>query len=225
MGDIRLPLDITDDYWLREGKRNPSDFLGGDDRKTEGKRRAEEWHFKKAEAFLFNAIDVVTPEMRLEGELPNGSPISEFPALRARAKAWWENDENHWISDIDDGKWMLYYDESVFNEKWVEIVNLYRNDKLTGVTSMKCSTGRKNPRAMGDDGVVILYCNYSFDEGYIKDIGRNLQVVTYYDKWMYYKTTDQTMNGTKATGRKVNHRYCLPPEIAPQYMLSSSEED
>lgn len=112
---------------------------------------------------------------------------------------------------FDNGKWMLFYDKLLINEKWELAKRLFRNGKLNGVVSMKCSTAFINPRASSDNSIIILYCiNSSFEED-IMDIGTNiLNMFDYRENlYIYYKTDLQTNEGTRATGSKKNHTYKL----------------
>jgi len=113
---------------------------------------------------------------------------------------------------VDIGKWMLYYKKDKMNDKWKFAQQLYRENKLNGILSMKCSTAYKNPRATNhDDGIIILYCANSYDEQYILEIGKNiLNMFNYNDNHtIYYKTDSQTSEGTQATGVIKNHTYKL----------------
>ena len=121
--------------------------------------------------------------------------IDEFP---------WLYESKNDIEREDVGKWMLFYDKSKINDAWVEATNLYRNDELDGVTSMKCSTSYNNPRANDDNSVIILYCNNSQDKETIMNTGKIiLELFEYREKdTIYYKTDEQTREGTVATGSK-----------------------
>lgn len=113
------------------------------------------------------------------------------------------------------GKWMLFYDINEMNEKWKLAKQLYRENKLKGVISMKCSTNMKNPRAScHSSGIIIMYCNNSNDEYYIKNIGENIiNNFNYtYNPYIYYKTDKQTREGTRTTGKQKNYTYCLCTE-------------
>jgi hypothetical protein len=115
------------------------------------------------------------------------------------------------------GKWMLFYDKSSMNEVWISAKKLYRENKLYGIKSMKCSTAYENPRASTlDDGIIILYCNNSSNEEEIMNIGKKiLEMFNYKEhKIIYYKTDLQTHKGTNATGSNKNHTYKL---INPLY--------
>ena len=105
------------------------------------------------------------------------------------------------------GKWMLFYDKNLMNEKWSVCKTLYKESKLNGVFSMKCSTSYDNSRASSKNGVIILYCNNSEDKETIMKIGENIKRLTSYPQTMSYKTDEQTRIGTRATGNKINHIY------------------
>jgi hypothetical protein len=111
----------------------------------------------------------------------------------------------------NSGKWMLFYNKQSMNENWILAKKLYRENKLDGVVSMKCSTLYKNIRASPDDHVIILYCNNSNDEEIIMNIGKKILVLFNYieSQTIYYKTDEQTMEGTIATGCIKNHTYKL----------------
>ena len=115
---------------------------------------------------------------------------------------------------IDTGKWMLFYPKLLLDSKWIELCNLFDNGKLFGVVSMKCSTSMKNPRSStsnNDNGVIILYCNYSSNEEEIMNIGKKIvyYIQDYPSYAIYYKTDEQTLVGTKATGATKNYTYMI----------------
>ena len=57
------------------------------------------------------------------------------------------------------GKWMMFWDNAVLDERWKQAVILYREGKLTGIHCMKVSTKRDNRRASDNtSGVIIFYC-------------------------------------------------------------------
>lgn len=116
----------------------------------------------------------------------------------------------------DSGKWMLYYNNSLMNEKWTLAKNIYRKNKLDGVISIKCSTAKINPRASSnDDGIIILYCSNSSNKKKIMNIGYTIIESFNYkkQKYIYYKTNEQTYEGTIATGKKKNHTYRLENKL------------
>lgn len=111
-----------------------------------------------------------------------------------------------------NGKWMLFYEKKLFNEKWNIATKLFRQNKLKNIISMKCSTNCNNPRASSpNEGVIILYCDTDnkFD---IINAGNNILKLFNYDKPMYYKTNKQTREGTIATGSIKNYTYYLKPK-------------
>ena len=121
-------------------------------------------------------------------------------------------DKNKNIKYNDTGKWMLYYKKSLIDEAWILAKKLYKENKLNGVISMKCSTLYDNPRASNSDtNVIILYCNNSYDESNILNIGKKIIKMFKYKEqnFIYYKTDIQTFEGTKATGKDKNHKYKL----------------
>jgi hypothetical protein len=117
---------------------------------------------------------------------------------------------------IDNGKWMLFYDKTLINEKWALAVKLYRESNLTGVHTMKCATAFEKPCQSIDQGIIVLYCENSGDKENIINIGKNiLDQFKYTEKLkIYYKTDLQTKVGTRETGIRVNHLYNL---INPHY--------
>jgi hypothetical protein len=126
-----------------------------------------------------------------------------------------KNEINNQLND--PGKWMLFYTKELLNEKWKLARELYNDNKLTGVVSMKCSTNFKNPRASSENnGIIILYCENSKNEEVILNIGKNILEKFYYEnsQMIYYKTDLQTYEGTIATGSKQNHTYKL---VNPYY--------
>jgi len=75
---------------------------------------------------------------------------------------WLFENNNEDVKRVDSGKWMLFYDKSFMNEAWNIAKKLYRENKLDGVKSMKCSTAHESPRASTlDEGIIFLYCNNS----------------------------------------------------------------
>lgn len=132
--------------------------------------------------------------------------------LEVSDSPWLYENNNEGVKSVDTGKWMLFYDKSLINEAWVLAKKLYRENKLDGVKSMKCSTAYENPRASQlDEGIIILYCSNSSNEETIMNIGKKiLDMVDYKEKQIvYYKTDLQTREGTNATGSKKNHTYKL----------------
>jgi hypothetical protein len=116
--------------------------------------------------------------------------------------------------EYDVGKWMLFYDCGLMDDKWCEILELFNRGDLSGIVRMKCSTAYKNPRSSSaTSGVIILYAYNAPD---ILEIGQN--IVERIDAndvngmYMYYKLDEQTRQGTRATGKKNNHVYKIQLE-------------
>lgn len=125
---------------------------------------------------------------------------------------WLYEFRNNSVKGVDVGKWMLFYDKALINEAWILAKKLYKENRLDGVTSMKCSTSCENPRAKSIlSKVIILYCSNSSDMEAIMNIGKKI-LETFEckeQKMIYYKTDLQTQEGTSATGNKKNHSYKL----------------
>ena len=128
-------------------------------------------------------------------------------------------EDNPWLYErktstcgYDTGKWMLFYPLKFMDEKWILAKKLYRENRLVGVSSIKCSTLFKNPRASSLSGmIIIIYCNESSNEEKILNIGRKLLDLFNYTEQqvIYYKTDLQSNQGTFATGNFKNHEYKL----------------
>ena len=132
--------------------------------------------------------------------------------LEVSDSPWLYENKNDGVKSVDTGKWMLFYDKSLMNEAWIIAKKLYRENKLDGVKSMKCSTAYENPRAsILEEGIIILYCNNSSNEETIINIGKKIiEMFDYKEQQIiYYKTDLQTREGTIATGSKKNHTYKL----------------
>lgn len=134
------------------------------------------------------------------------SEVNDFPWL------FYENSEFKTKYPNEIGKWMMFFRKGQeLDEKWSTACDLYRNEKLTGILSMKVSTNYENDRATSkNDGVLIFYCGPCNDETLIMDYGRNLlKHIPYkpagFGGYMYYKSDKQTMAGTRATGQTKNY--------------------
>ena len=125
--------------------------------------------------------------------------------LEVSDSPWLYENKSDSVSVGDTGKWMLFYDKSLMNEAWNIATKLYRENKLDGVKSMKCSTAYENPRASTlDEGIIILYCNNSSNEETIMNIGKKIiEMFDYKEKQIiYYKTDLQTREETISTESK-----------------------
>lgn len=113
-----------------------------------------------------------------------------------------------------DGKWMMFFDKKVLDEKWLQACRLYSEGRLRGINSMKVSTGFKNPRATNGEkvGIIIFYCGPADLEDWVLEYGWILKTQMEYkgskkQHYFYYKSDAQTNNGTIATGSKENSSY------------------
>ena len=86
--------------------------------------------------------------------------------MEASIKKPSEEEEDYWIfeesSDIAQncqlgGKWMMFHDHSVFDEKWVEAVKLYRDGE-------KACPSRMNYRATRKKGPQVVWTCSSWPE-------------------------------------------------------------
>ena len=104
----------------------------------------------------------------------------------------------------DVGKWLLFWkDPAVLERKWAEAQRAFDDGLLPGVTRMKMSTRRANPRASGNSaGVLVLYCDRSSDRDHIMAVGDVILWAFRYDEseYIFYKTDAQT-------GQATNHNY------------------
>ena len=88
------------------------------------------------------------------------------------------------------GKWMLFYPNDKMNEMWKFAQEMYKEGKVPGVNSMKCSTAKGNPRASSTkNGIIILYSSYSADEQYITKVGQNILATFGYPNSLKFITT------------------------------------
>lgn len=116
-------------------------------------------------------------------------------------------------SSAGGGKWMLFYLNKDIDAAWIKAKTLMRKGLLTGIPSMKVSTARENARASDSNSqVIIFYCGPPEDEAAVVRYGENLVKVMNYrslnsNPFVYYKSDDQTMAGTRATGQGKNHLY------------------
>ncbi|KAF9280281.1 hypothetical protein BGZ68_007336 [Mortierella alpina] len=108
------------------------------------------------------------------------------------------------------GKWMLFYDKAVLDEKWAAVKELVEQDQLGGLA--KCSTARETPNATSSKaGVIIVYTSDYENQEEVYDVAVKLHEALEYNKPMYYKTDEQTHAGVYAkNGSKKNHIYKYP---------------
>lgn len=96
-------------------------------------------------------------------------------------------EENRWSKGkIERGKWMLFYKKSELYQMWNIIRDLYVNGKLGGVDSIKVTTDCDKKK---NTGVIIIYCNNSYQKKTIIDIGKKIiKLLGYYSKpKLFYK--------------------------------------
>ncbi|KAK3834034.1 MAG: translation initiation factor eIF 4e-like domain-containing protein [Linnemannia gamsii] len=108
------------------------------------------------------------------------------------------------------GKWMLFYDKSVLDEKWATVKQLVEQDMLGGLA--KCSTAKENPNATSSkSGVIIVYTSDYQDQEEVYRIAVILHEKLEYNRTMYYKTDEQTHAGAyRKYGSQKNHIYSYP---------------
>jgi len=122
------------------------------------------------------------------------------------------NEDDYWVESrnsasetAETGKWLLFYPRAQIDERWRAAKAAA---KLLGLDA-KCSTRRPNPRASGDDAVVVFYAPL----GDAPRLGLRLRDEMKFEGLMYYKTAKQTEKGTRATGATENHKLLLYPHL------------
>ncbi|KAF9428245.1 hypothetical protein BGZ94_003002 [Podila epigama] len=108
------------------------------------------------------------------------------------------------------GKWMLFYDKSILDEKWAIVKQMVEQGEL-GIGA-KCSTAKVNPNATNSKtGVIIVYTYDYQDQEDVLRVAITLHEKLQYKGKIYYKSDEQTMAGLYAkTGSKKNHLYVYP---------------
>jgi len=130
-----------------------------------------------------------------------------------------------------DGKWMLFYRNEDIEDAWETAKENFMELRQAGIPAMKCSKlSYTNPRASSQvTQIIVFYCGPSSDEERMKSIGRSLIHIMRYrsptTNKIYYKTDNQTLSGTRATGSTVNHKYALPVESLWLEASDSDEEN
>ena len=130
-----------------------------------------------------NITNITTPEVQSESQ------------MAMICSSWLYEPAETQVIKSDVGKWILFYNDSVINEKWLFAKKLYRNGELDGVMSMKCSINYDYNRAYSkNQKVIVLYCNISYDGEIIKNIGKNILKLFEYKEndFIYYETDTQT---------------------------------
>lgn len=134
--------------------------------------------------------------------------------------------DRFWIIDMisttiskNTGKWLLFVDQDYVDELWKKVQNfLHSEDVPSNVVGAKVSTMKKNPRASADNFVICVYCRNSEQEQEIMQTGEEIIDKIGYQPspYMHYKTDEQTMQGTRATGQKRNWKYRIQRGNAPR---------
>lgn len=138
----------------------------------------------------------------------NPTEVNDYP---------WLLEENSEITELygeenEVGKWMIFYPKEELDSMWCEIKTIYNNKLLEGVTKIKVSTNHNT--IYEDEGVILFYCNNSYNEDFIMEIGGNiLDKLNYspYDdtRYIYYKLDYQSKVGNRNTGQTKNYIYRL----------------
>ncbi|KAG0047429.1 hypothetical protein BGZ83_007518 [Gryganskiella cystojenkinii] len=123
---------------------------------------------------------------------------------------WAESQTKAFQGGQRTGKWMLFYDKSVLDEKWNVVKMLVENDVLGG--RAKVSTAMENPNATSSkSGVIIVYTSDYEDQEEVYRVAVALHEAMEYRGIMYYKTDEQTFAGVYAkNGTKKNYLYRYP---------------
>lgn len=109
----------------------------------------------------------------------------------------------------NSGKWMLFYDKSVIDEKWLQVKSLLERGKLGN--SAKCSTAVSDSTAVDSRSVIIVYTTDYTDTEDVYRVAKILHKKLQYERPMYYKTDEQTYAGLYAiSGSKKNYMYRYP---------------
>ena len=120
----------------------------------------------------------------------------------------------YWCDPNKLGKWELFYPQTVLNEKWHAAVALYRAGQISGIQSMKCSTGAVNSSGrQRDRGVIMFACGPYEEEETVLQYGRNLvEKMSYCNAigTVTYKTDKQSTIGKKSIFINKNYYYKIP---------------
>ena len=123
---------------------------------------------------------------------------------------------------MDRGKWMLFYDKDKLDDAWEKAKDLFDQDELVGISSMKVSTKKDNPRASSaHEGVIIFYCGPCSDTENMLAFGENVLDKMDYNifsqdhhpftlPFFTFKTEVQSAAGTRSLGQLKNHSLRLP---------------
>lgn len=150
--------------------------------------------------------------------------LGELPTKKQKKKKQHEHEElpslvtdKYWVHAIRAGdvstslcgKWMLFYNKSEIDEKWLHVKDLLEQGRLG--YSAKCSTALTNPNARDDKKVIIVYTQDCTDKKDVYRVAKILHKELKYNQTMYYKSDEQTHAGLYAvTGSKKNYIYKYP---------------
>jgi len=119
--------------------------------------------------------------------------------------------------EVVDGIWALYFnDKSLMNEIWKLALKSFREGKLNGVYSIKCSTNYVYPKGITPTtGMLIFNCSLPPDEETILEVGKNILEIFNYDerRTIYYKINECKVgescypNSRSYTFKLDNHLY------------------
>jgi len=136
---------------------------------------------------------------------PNVTNLTEI--LRARR------------GEVVDGAWALYFnDKSLMNDIWKLAVKSFREGKLNGVYSIKCSTNYVNPKGITPTtGMLIFNCSLPPDEETILELGKNILETFNYDerRTIYYKINEYKV-GTSCYPNSRSYTFKLDNHLFPR---------
>ena len=109
------------------------------------------------------------------------------------------------------GKWLLFFDKSIMNEKWSIVKNLFRNNNFFGIEFIKCSTNYIGENIPNNHLGVISFYSLADHKDVIMNIGSNIITLLNYTTMdtIYYKTDQLTKNGNRINGSIFNYKYKL----------------
>ena len=116
------------------------------------------------------------------------------------------------------GKWLLFHTLDDLDNAWVLAKSLYESGQLPGVLSIKTSTVRPDARRQDGHHAIVFYTAELPDEQ-LERIGHQIVAGMRHRpigtrRYVYYKTNDQTVEGTAATGHQQNHSLCIEVPLA-----------
>jgi hypothetical protein len=148
--------------------------------------------------------------------------IKDIPSKNKRDYWIYHYNNNNDIIDYEThGKWLLYYNIELIDDKWNFIKNLYDNNELNGIEFLKVSTFKENSNASDPNiKLICLYC--SGDKDNIINIGNNIKnkIGIYSRDYIYFKSDKQGINGNyRINGTSKNYEYKLKMNNDINYFL------